>query len=265
MGHQMLLNRDEIMSNEVIRNGAESAYRAASYDLRVGRILTTSGEEKTTFIIPPQGMVDVISQERVILKGSIAGYATVKTSLCRNGILAINIGIIDPGYEGLISSTLINFSKCPFALRAGDPFLRLTFHQYTAPRTLPAAPSKGDEEYVQERKKMVQERFSATFLDVPQTIENLTPPLIKRVLDDWKSALYKWAPLFAFVIALLAFLVNVGATRFGQPKVSKEQLKAEVVAEIRDENHRIFEERLQQVERQTQQLLTEREHQKKVQ
>ena len=63
--------------------------------------------------MPPQGIVQVVSSERVKVPSTITGLATVKTSLCNEGLLALNIGIIDPGYEGAISSFLLNFSSVP--------------------------------------------------------------------------------------------------------------------------------------------------------
>jgi hypothetical protein len=52
--------------------------------------------------------------------------------------------------------------------------------------------------------------------------------------------------------------VNVGAARFEQPKVSKNQIKAEVASEIREENTGSIEARLEEVERQTRRLLAAR-------
>ena len=127
----MLLNRDQIQAMGLVQNPTAKSYRPASYDLQVGKIIDKSGKVVDSIEIPPQGMVRVISRERVKLPVDVIGNATVRTGLCDDGILAINIGIIDPGYEGLISSTLINFGRTEFPIKDGEVFLRLTFHQIT--------------------------------------------------------------------------------------------------------------------------------------
>ncbi len=39
------------------------------------------------------------------------GFAHVKTSLTKRGILATHTGIIDPMYDGYMSTLLINYGK----------------------------------------------------------------------------------------------------------------------------------------------------------
>src|SRR5262249_15838303 len=112
-----MLSADEIKAKQIVQNAVPTQYRSASYDLRIGKIIPPSGTANNEFILSPRGMVEVISKERVKLPSDVSGYAMVKTGLCDEGILAINIGILDPGYEGLISSTLINFGKGPKSLR----------------------------------------------------------------------------------------------------------------------------------------------------
>src|SRR2546422_11284356 len=122
----MLLNGDEIRSRGLVANSDSKMFKAASYTPRIGKILTPNGEELTTYVLPPLGTVEVVSIEEFRLTGDVAGYATVKTSLCNNGILAINIGLLDPLWKGPISSTLINFGKQAYLLQAEAEFLRLT-------------------------------------------------------------------------------------------------------------------------------------------
>ena len=75
-------------------------------------------------------MVEVISIETIKVPQNVAGYASVKTGLSRQGLLALNTGILDPGYEGPLSATVVNFGKSDSLLNHGDTFLRLTFHEY---------------------------------------------------------------------------------------------------------------------------------------
>jgi len=166
----MLMSRDEIKAAGLIQNSVPQRYQAASYNIGVGRIILPGGKEAEAYQIPPLGMVKAVSVERVKLPKDILSYATVKTGLSSEGILAINIGLVDPEYEGLISSILINFSKNDYHLERGDEFLRLTFHKYTAPADPLPTPSHKttDENYITGTKKSFVEKFSATFLNIEE-------------------------------------------------------------------------------------------------
>src|ERR1041385_9038537 len=128
-GHHMVLNSRQIIDLGIIPNGEPQNFRAISYDLTVGKIIATNGRKRNSLILKPQGIVEVVSREMVKLPKNVVGYAMVKTSLCNEGILPLNIGIVDPGYEGPLSATLLNFGKKPFPLSRGKIFLRLTFHE----------------------------------------------------------------------------------------------------------------------------------------
>src|ERR1700722_15541246 len=105
----LMLNRDEIKKLGLITDSDEQSFRAASYDLRIGTILAVRDgapiHVTSCYVLPPQGMVEVISWETIKVPPDIAGYASVKTSLSRDGLLALNTGILDPGYEGPLSAT----------------------------------------------------------------------------------------------------------------------------------------------------------------
>jgi dUTPase/cell division protein FtsB len=203
----MLMSRDEIQSAGLIQNDAAEMYQAASYNLRVGRIILPGGKEAKAYQIPPLGMVRVVSLEGLILPKGILGYATVKTGLSSDGILAINIGLVDPEYRGLISSILINFSKNDYHLQYGDEFLRLTFHQYNAPTGPVPTPSHmaSEANYVKEATRTFVEKFSATFLN----IEENTRQFLRKELG---TSVLKWMPLAAFIIVCMTFFLNFGNT-----------------------------------------------------
>jgi dUTPase len=223
----MLLNRDQIKNYGLVQGASDRRFRGASYDVEIGRIINHKGDEVRQIDLEPQGMVRVISREKVKLPTGVGGYATIKTGLCDQGILAINIGIIDPGYEGLLSSTLINFGRNPNGLKVGDVFLRLTFHE-TAPATdtVPVSPIP-DEDYVSEKKRLVRRDFSATFLDIEATATRAA----ERVVGTWKAKALLWTAVLALLFtagtSLATTLSALTATR-AYIQSDQERLKAEV-------------------------------------
>ena len=235
-----MLSGDEIKQGALIQNDNPNSYRAASYDLTVGRIIAPEQDRVRageTVTIPPQGMVEVISAERVRLPADVAGYTLLKNSLSNQGILAISIGIIDPLYEGLMSSTLINFSRSPVSLRAGDAFLRVTFHEYSPSVGLQAPKPISDREYLNQRVHKVRKHFSKTFLDLETTVANLTQPVFEKSFGKWRAGLFVYVPLFALLLALLTFFMNAGTAYVSRNGANRDQIKAELRREMQQEDY----------------------------
>jgi deoxycytidine triphosphate deaminase len=235
-----MLSGDEIKQLALIQNDNPNSYRAASYDLTVGRIIAPEQDRvraDEAFTIPPQGMVEVISAERVKLPPNVAGYTLLKNSLSNQGILAISIGIVDPLYEGLMSSTLINFSRSPVTLRPGDAFLRVTFHEYSPNIGLQPPTLISDSKYLRQRVHKVREHFSKTFLDLETTIATLTPPVFEKSFERWKGRLFVYVPVFVFLIAVLTFFVNAGTAYMSRIGANRDQIKTELRKEMQQEDY----------------------------
>jgi len=223
----MLLNRDQIKSRRLVHNAAAKCYRAASYDVRIGKIIDRSGKIVESVEIPPQGMVRVISLERLQMLETVIGNATVRTGLCDDGVLAINIGIIDPGYDGLVSSTLINFGRSGYHIRVGDVFLRLTFHEIKPCFDPVDRSGEPDEEYLHNKIKLVLRSFSPTFLNVDETATEAA----KKVVGSWWARVLVWASILALLITAgtsLATTFNAVTATRAYILSDQSQLKADV-------------------------------------
>jgi dUTPase len=201
-----LLNGQQIKDIGLIGDATETSFRAAGYDVRVGKLISKDGELVDSYIIPAGGVVEVVSEEHVTIPGDISGYAFVKTSLCNEGVLALNIGIIDPGYAGKLSSALVNFGQGPRLISAGDVFLRLTFHKID--NTGKAPGSWGDIEYIKDKKQKVLTNFSSgSFLNIDELVDRATTATIQK----WRTQVFIWIPAVAIGLALITFLLNFGA------------------------------------------------------
>lgn len=244
----MLLNSDEIKNRNLILNPlSEKNFRAASYDISIGRIININGEELNSLKLKPQGIVEVLSHEKVKLPSNISGYALVKTSLCNEGILPLNTGIIDPGYEGYVSAMLLNFSKNDYLLSEGDVFLRLTFHE-----CLPSQKAsnniqvKTEQEYIKDSKRKVL-NFSDTFLNLEFAIQQITDKIFLRYTGGVIA-------ISAIILALYPFIVTLALDYLNHNSTSKEQMETEITQKIREEKQSLMESRIKQLEEQISQM-----------
>ena len=168
---EMVLNSDQILAMGLISQGMNiSSLRDCGYDLTISTLLgkTDAGsiEENTDdFDLNPQGIALAVSEEILKLPENVCAHVLVKTSLCREGILAINIGVVDPGWQGPISSILLNFGKSAYRLKKGEAFLRLTFHTLEKPAQPGSRTVVDRARYTEDVRRKFDKRLSDSFMD----------------------------------------------------------------------------------------------------
>ena len=237
-----LLSGEEIKSHALVENCAnEDLYRASTYDLSIGEIIPAgTASVGSEYLLPPGGTVRVVSKELLKLPDNITGHALLKNELCRQGILALNIGVIDPGFQGPISSTLINFGREGFEVKSGSPFLRISFHR--CPVSPKAAQSlKCDrKQYISRVKDEVKAYMAPTFLNM----EGTAAKAAATAFGSFKNALLIWATLAAVLLALLAIFAPLGASFTDKYLVKRDQRELELQQMIEKKIDERYESRL---------------------
>jgi hypothetical protein len=181
------------------------ALQASSVDLTIGDIIDHKGKSVDgPYILEPGCMVQVCSAEVFNLPPTITGHVTYKTTQTRRGIWALTVGIVDPGWDGPVSTTLLNFSRQSYAIVKGDAFLRASFfeHAPAAPELLRKSPPVA--EYVSAVRKSAATVFPQTFLDSDKISRAAGEAVLKKIRDE----------AFAWIagIALLFALLQIGAS-----------------------------------------------------
>ena len=171
----------QAVAKDWIKNPKSAHANPASYDLSIDTVIIDGEKVQPsstvgTIVIEPQAVFVIISKEQVAVPTQgVSCYAFPKTRLCKQGLLALNTGIVDPGYDGLISTTAVNFHSRPLTLNVGDPFLRLVFfetHGETPCQSNPVPHAQ----YVNDRL-IESADLPSSFLDVPATVNKLQDKL----------------------------------------------------------------------------------------
>ncbi|HWY69472.1 MAG TPA: hypothetical protein VNX88_12455 [Terriglobales bacterium] len=219
--HLSLLSGEEIKSNGLVEESDEKLFRASTYDLSVGDIVPAEAEitENSKYSLPPGGIVRVVSREILRLPETITGHVLLKNELCTRGVLAINIGVVDPGFIGPISSTLINFGRGNFVVEKGTPFLRVSFHRCPASPKAKASQKYDREGYLKRVRQEVLAYSGPTFLSMDATAAKAAETAFGR----FKNGLIIWASLAAIVLALLAIFAPLGASNVDKYFAAREQ------------------------------------------
>ena len=144
------LNRGELLRNPRRGNGGRFDIEKDSYDLSAGTAIwkerrRSGGDVKTlhyshqpsilpqpTLTVPPGQMIFVVTREDIIMPSGLCGTVYSRNSLALAGILALNAGHVDSGYEGPIVIRLINLRAVPWTLTLGQPIFTITFQTTNA-------------------------------------------------------------------------------------------------------------------------------------
>jgi deoxycytidine triphosphate deaminase len=208
-----LLSGEEIKKEGLVVGAREAGYRASTYDLSIGEIIPGGrkpaglqpGEQ---YLLPPGGTIRVVANESLRLPSNVTGHALPRNTLCTKGVLAINIGIVDPGFDGPISSTLINFGDTEFPVRPGETFLRVSFHRCLASPHAEKSQHWKREEYVKEARSQVREYLAPTFLNIEETATKAA----EKAFGSFRESLFLWATLAAVILALITVFAPLGAS-----------------------------------------------------
>ncbi|MBS0533550.1 MAG: hypothetical protein JSR72_05800 [Proteobacteria bacterium] len=205
-----ILSRSQISLKDIIAGYAESSARASTYDLRIGCVIDSKGTvHREEYKLKPQEVAWIVSSEIVSLPSDVTAMAHIKTGLCNEGILALNTGMVDPLWSGPLSTPLLNFGKSTHLLKAGDQFLRLTFHSHASEAVSPIV--FGMEKYVSEKRTQAIQNFGDKFLDANEILkEALNANLIKFAgAIGIASAIF--VAVVAAVLTLGAIIINSNA------------------------------------------------------
>jgi deoxycytidine triphosphate deaminase len=139
------LLKNELLINPRKNRDNEFDVEAASYDLAAGIAVVKHDGVKVfskrakkfnfvtgkviqdTVTLNPGQMMFVITQEEIIMPDDLCGTVYSRNSLAQKGVLALNAGHVDPGYQGPITIKLINLRNTKFTLCLGEPIFTIVF------------------------------------------------------------------------------------------------------------------------------------------
>ncbi|MBZ9769428.1 hypothetical protein LB526_21950 [Mesorhizobium sp. CA6] len=197
----MVLTSVEISSKGIVTNAVVIAQRPTTYDATVGCIIERGSEIKAeSYKLPPRGIVWVISAEIFNLPNDVTGLATLRTTWTHEGVLTLNVGVVDPGWHGPLAAMLVNFGNSDFTVSKGDPFLRIMFHTH---KKVTAPPVVRDMATYKREITTKSRMFSNTFLNM----DSLVSEVSEKIFSLPRLAVI--LTLFGILLALLAIFTPI--------------------------------------------------------
>jgi dUTPase len=188
----MLITGMKIIEDQLLENAIPKNIKGGCYYLRIHSIIP-AGEEaksydskkpKTFHTLEPGGMAWVISEEKFAIKvTSVTALVTLRSGFTKKGMLALDVGLVDVNFSGPIGTMVINFSKVPIRLNAGEDFFRVVFleHEEVSEPHVPKPMAHTHEEYIRKTLTDSAIGFPSSFLQ--------TSEMEARIRDSLKSDL----------------------------------------------------------------------------
>jgi deoxycytidine triphosphate deaminase len=194
-----LLTHDEIKARHLFSQPSTPYLhiKATSVDLTIGVIIDNKGNKYFDgYTLEAGEMVQVISLERFSLPSNVTALVSYKTTMTRKGIWALTVGLVDPGWDGYVSTTLLNFSKVSVRLHPGQEFLRSSFFEHKDVDKKFQRKSASKTEYVNGIVAGATTDFPPKFLDQ----DNIAERAGKHAADKMRNVTVQWAAAIAIVM-----------------------------------------------------------------
>jgi deoxycytidine triphosphate deaminase len=199
-----LITGNALDPESFFRKGQPSP-QGSSFDLTIGSIFDHEGKKiEGLFTLKPGHMVQVVSAEVFNLSDKVTGHVTYKTALTKMGIWALTVGIVDPGWDGPIATTLLNFSRVDHAIAEGDAFLRVSFFAHDPVPLARQRKAPPIEVYLKDLQKTAASMFPPTFLDS----ERIAEVAGRKVLSRIRREALAWVALIAILFTVIQLVLN---------------------------------------------------------
>lgn len=227
-----VLNRDEIerrlkkgglLRNPRLSEDGRFDVEADSYDLTAGKALwkesTRKGrkgrggpvetlsflpgqprDKQPTVTIQPGQMIFVITREDILMPLDLCGTVYSRNNVAMAGILALNAGHVDPGYDGPIVIRLINLRAIAWTLTLGESIFTIVF------QTLDVGP---EDKLIGHRKISQDEMLMNVRKTADMALSNALYDLYAsdnflRRDELWPALLKSWGWIILFLAAIAA-------------------------------------------------------------
>ncbi|MHC4478187.1 MAG: dCTP deaminase domain-containing protein [Planctomycetota bacterium] len=108
--------KERIKKGELVPNGNLDSATHCSYEFTAALMLRGGSEEGERILekavaIEPAQLVWIKAREKISMPANMVGVWIQTQALARQGLLLLNVTLIEPGYQGPLSAVLVNFGN----------------------------------------------------------------------------------------------------------------------------------------------------------
>lgn len=175
-----------VNAQKLILNADNKNFSNCSYSVRIGKIFVpNSGDEydfnkHTCYKLKPSEVALIETVESVVMPSDCYGLYTPLQSRANEGVMLINGSLIEPAYEGKLSSYIVNVSSKEIVLTKNSKIAKITFIKVDPSFNNPNAIKISDSEYSQ-KVSINAAGFDTSFVNLDIKSEKITSRLRKEL------------------------------------------------------------------------------------
>ncbi|MDO9405338.1 MAG: hypothetical protein Q7T87_14995 [Polaromonas sp.] len=227
----------EIAAGRLVRSGVVERIQPSSYDLRIGTIFKDgqiiNGEViggVTSIVLKPGGVLSMFTLEELVLPPDILATVFPINSQSSRGLLVLNPGHVDPGYDGPITVKVLNISKSEMMIKLGQPIFTAIFERLETATSQPYSVIKKDrttrEIEFAEKDMNVSPGSLVKLVGEPNTLE-IEKMIRSHWASRWSIFLTAGALIFAVIAALPVFKDAAQKTKVTSSEIFEGERTAE--------------------------------------
>lgn len=159
-----------------------------------------SGQQTSSWSIEPSETLIIMTKESVRMPNNLFATYGQLNGMAQKGLSLINESIVEPGYQGLLSCFLVNFSKNTVHIHPNDPVAKICFHELSEVPRRPAPLTITPEDY---RKLLIEsaQNYPVSFLDIGGVEKRVEERVSDRVTKGINTSI-KFGGAFIAVLVL---------------------------------------------------------------
>jgi deoxycytidine triphosphate deaminase len=202
-----MLVEEQIRKMDIVTPSESLQLKNSTCDLTIGKIIPMGQEIDTwhsgsgSFWLEPSHMVSIVTKQCLNMPDDVTGLATLVTTLTKEGILCLNVGVVDPGYSGPLGATLVNFSDKPRKIQAGDRLFRVLFFDHAPIKNL-SPYTVHPVSYAADISATSKNEFAETFLNVKRLMKIAEGRALETAFRYISRNLLPWIAIGASLFAV---------------------------------------------------------------
>ncbi len=124
--------KERINKKELVPNGNVDSAKHCSYEFTAALMLRGGSHESNNVtpkgvVIKPAELVWIKANEEIAMPPDMVGLWIQTQTLARQGLLLLNITLIEPGYEGPLSAVFVNFGNKSVVIDSNTKIAKVIF------------------------------------------------------------------------------------------------------------------------------------------
>ncbi len=188
--------RDLISQRHLISDPVDDRIISCSYEFRPGVIISTGGNvdehcvrdwtgktgSSDVYSVEPGALVWIRTLEKVAMPEDICAFWWQTNRLSRQGLMLVNMSMVEPGYQGPLACLFVNFGNKTVYIDPNSAVAKLVFNRLGKPADKPLAVHPDDIIYDREIVRAAM-GTPVTFLAVGELETNLERKRIAAISD----------------------------------------------------------------------------------